>query len=310
VTRKNKVVIYEGPNPAQIGEIRYWDGKNWVPFPNDTDGKILHTRGVGISPIWEFAGQYTGIWTPNSIGTLAWYDACDAATIIAEPGVSQWNDKSGNDNHMKQTNTSNQPTYDNFNQVIKFDGVDDYMTTDAGFIYDNGEADVYIVARIPPDTFHNILSEGGFNFSAQYTFQNADSDTSAMSMYIVNDSDIVLFDAPALSEANVFDNAKRLYFWRDLFTAIECRVNGGNLDSQSYARVFNLSIKNTSLGAIVLSNNPYGFHQMDIHEIVITNNLTNADRERMEGYLAWRWGFSQDLPSGHTYRNDGSLFGF
>jgi hypothetical protein len=42
----------------------------------------------------------------------------------------------------------------------------------------------------------------------------------------------------------------------------------------------------------------------DIGEIVIFNSvLSTADREKMEGYLAWKWGLEGSLPMGHTYES-------
>lgn len=53
-------------------------------------------------------------WTPLDLGSalVAWYDAGDAATITESGGaVSQWNDKSGNTNHLAQGTGANQPVY-------------------------------------------------------------------------------------------------------------------------------------------------------------------------------------------------------
>jgi hypothetical protein len=30
---------------------------------------------------------------------------------------------------------------------------------------------------------------------------------------------------------------------------------------------------------------------------------SDADRERIEGYLAWKWGLVADLPAGHPYKS-------
>jgi hypothetical protein len=50
----------------------------------------------------------TSSFTPSSIESLvAWYDASDTATITQSSGlVSQWDDKSGNGNHIIQSNES------------------------------------------------------------------------------------------------------------------------------------------------------------------------------------------------------------
>jgi hypothetical protein len=44
-------------------------------------------------------------------------------------------------------------------------------------------------------------------------------------------------------------------------------------------------------------------HRGLISEIIITpSTISSADRERVEGYLAHKWGLTADLPSGHPYK--------
>jgi hypothetical protein len=41
-----------------------------------------------------------------------------------------------------------------------------------------------------------------------------------------------------------------------------------------------------------------------VTEVVYTNTaLSTTDRERLEGYLAWKWGLEANLPAGHPFRN-------
>jgi hypothetical protein len=42
-----------------------------------------------------------------------------------------------------------------------------------------------------------------------------------------------------------------------------------------------------------------------ISEMVATSALlSTADRQRLEGYLAWKWGLQANLPAGHPFRNN------
>ena len=43
--------------------------------------------------------------------------------------------------------------------------------------------------------------------------------------------------------------------------------------------------------------------QADINEIVVCDNLSDADRWMMEGYLAHKWGLEGDLPVAHPYKS-------
>lgn len=58
--------------------------------------------------------------------TVAWYDA--AESYITKDGsdlVSQWDDRSGNDNHLLQATATNQPLWSS--DGVLFDGVDNYL---------------------------------------------------------------------------------------------------------------------------------------------------------------------------------------
>jgi hypothetical protein len=69
--------------------------------------------------------------------------------------------------------------------------------------------------------------------------------------------------------------------------------NAGNASpsgSASFVHVGGSGDLNQSL------NNAY------IHELILfTSAITTAQREKIEGYLAWKWGFQASLPSGHPY---------
>ena len=47
-----------------------------------------------------------------------------------------------------------------------------------------------------------------------------------------------------------------------------------------------------------------------LSEIVLTHStMTTDDRQKLEGYLAWKWGLTYALPNSHPYKWDSSLFG-
>jgi len=41
----------------------------------------------------------------------------------------------------------------------------------------------------------------------------------------------------------------------------------------------------------------------DIAEVVIWRSVSTADREKIEGYLAHKWGLTANLPSSHPYKS-------
>jgi hypothetical protein len=40
-----------------------------------------------------------------------------------------------------------------------------------------------------------------------------------------------------------------------------------------------------------------------IREVVVTNIIDTATRQKLEGYLAWKWNLVANLPVGHPYKN-------
>jgi hypothetical protein len=54
-----------------------------------------------------------------------------------------------------------------------------------------------------------------------------------------------------------------------------------------------------------IGNDQYGSYLVgDIAEIVLINAKdSTSDRQKMEGYLAWKWGLEGDLPVGHPYKS-------
>lgn len=69
--------------------------------------------GIGLGDgLRRSIGFAQNSWNPQYLNNmLVWYDAADADTITSLSGsVSQWADKSGNDNHATNTSAATQPT--------------------------------------------------------------------------------------------------------------------------------------------------------------------------------------------------------
>jgi hypothetical protein len=77
--------------------------------------------------------QVWSSFSPLDLSPVVWLDAADATTITASSGaVSQWRDKSGNNYHVAQGISANQPltgaaTLNGLN-VLQFDGSNDSMS--------------------------------------------------------------------------------------------------------------------------------------------------------------------------------------
>lgn len=96
---------------------------------------------------------------PTDIASLAlWYDASDASTITeVSAEVSQWDDKSGNDDHLTQTNASFRPVVSSINgfDSIEFTGASgDVLDIEGPLALDHRNLSGYIVLT-PTSTANN-----------------------------------------------------------------------------------------------------------------------------------------------------------
>jgi len=53
-SEKNEVVDFYRDGGPQLGDIIYWDGKEWICLPSGVDGQILAIGTTGL-PEWQDA---------------------------------------------------------------------------------------------------------------------------------------------------------------------------------------------------------------------------------------------------------------
>ena len=92
---------------------------------------------VGNYPILPGSGTFNPL-SVTSANCLVWLDADDSSTIDknASNDISEWRDKSGNNNHVSQGTAADQPLHDaaqlNGRSVVRFDGVSEHLDRAVG----------------------------------------------------------------------------------------------------------------------------------------------------------------------------------
>ena len=235
----------------------------------------------------------TVLWTPADITTAAWFDASDASTITESGGaVSQWNDKSGQDEHFVQATASKKPTTGsrtlNSLNVLDMDGGDDMLAS--AFVLTNLHS-IFAVASADSNGYRRILN----GFVDEYYYFGTEQST----------KNYATFYGAGSSWYDTDDNVPNS-------SIASAQVMGVTSDGSNATPYFNgvaMSTKSSNMGGSAPAGLQLGakdglIHPWDgvIAEIVImTSVASTADRQKIEGYLAWRWGLQASLPAGHPY---------
>lgn len=226
-------------------------------------------------------------------GLSAWYDAADTATITQSGGsVSQWDDKSGNDNHVTQSTVSARPSTGvniiNSNNVLTFDGVLQFLNrSDAlGF---TGNPDITIIVvnkNLDVSSTRTNVFLGHTTGAAGQCLYTYDNDAS----FRYNNGNQV-FTSPVVNTVNIsvwqrasgsnYDQGK---FFRN-------GVEQSQVSSTNPTNTPNIQNQRFMIGATINGGAEFSFFYGDVAEILIYNNvLTSEEMNKVGNYLKDKWG--------------------
>jgi hypothetical protein len=236
-----------------------------------------------------------------------WYDATVPETITQSVGaVSQWLDKSGKGNHAIQSQGSRQPATGTrtINGLNALDFANDRMVDDHTSPVGRNIEGALIICVIDPDsgTQSNTIYEATTpNQARQRMTALINSDEWGVGgrredndMYQEDD-----FAVPAYSNAPHIFSAILDYANAEANVCID-----GTL---GVAQAFQDAgfTDDTDANRIAIGGRANGNTQLYdglIGEIVVVRDALQFSRERVEGYLAWKWGMVAQLDAGHPYK--------
>lgn len=248
------------------------------------------------------------VWNPSMLGPALWLDAADASTITESGGaVSEWRDKSGNNYHATQANPGNRPVYNSsgFNSKGSINFARSsihYLATSS--ITGNGisNASLTAIQVIKPGT-------GWSGGSFMSSIGTRDLGGSWWSFIRNSNNNEIGFHSQA-------------QYWSGSYLT----TNGAILiDVVSLGTTHNAWRDGTQIGTVNRSIGPFTFNNNvplyigagskvntgeaylgDIMEVVLVPSAISTDiRQRIEGYLAHKWGIEASLPADHPYKNYG-----
>ena len=267
------------------------------------NARLLRPRATGFSP--------------KQIANLsAWWDASDSTTLfnatsggasVASNGaVARWEDKSGNARHMTQATAANRPV----RTVAALNGRDS-LTSDSTDVLSGSHRvfssaiSVFAVSRVTNAAARQSLFEFGDYFGTgsfyveRNTYQTAGS---RWGLYTARSSGGTAYDTTlsTSTSAEVLSLVCNAVSGTSVLTSTDFRINGnpsgtlnplqagqGNLWPDYSAQTAAISI---------VSGTPL------VSEIIVYNRVvSSSERQKLEGYLAWKWGLQATLPYDHPY---------
>ena len=220
-------------------------------------------------------------------GLTLWLDANDSATILE--GVDTWRDKSGNNRHA---------TYSLGSPVYNPTGIDGLPAIE-----------------IRRSSGNDALSVGGSAFFAKehyYVFRSATPEKFDYYGGVLGHQGLSGY--PSSRESNyLFQNSETSFHGNKYPTSVS--QNGSNIIGESFTlssvdslMVLRIEVNDNALGPytnyrIGTTNDGNNYcTSTDIGEILaFESSLSLENREKLEGYLAHKWGIEASLPNSHPY---------
>lgn len=259
----------------------------------------------GLNP-YDEAGLQGRLWTPNVLRPALWFDAADLSTLTLVSGdASEWRDKSGNGRHASQGTAALQPSYNattlNSKPGITFDGTLKFLTSVAiSDIIFNNSYSAFTVGR---------ANSASSNDGSGYLNSGFWGDSGG---FISN-----YFRSANLIGAYNWDGGNRVAtqaytFGTNLIAGLELsggsirlRQNGGNEIATASGNT-SLTSGVLRIGKVFRDSDP-NFNGVVSEVIFSKGHVSTADRQRIEGYLAWKWGIRLDAR--HPFVNRPPLIG-
>jgi len=122
-----------GNESLDDAEYRWLSGVDTQGGASNSDMwfNILRSAGYRGSLVDMKADYWASpITFPSELSGLKVWTRFDSGITVTGSGVSQWDDQSGNGNHLKQVTDTNRPSKESDGSIL-FDGVDNFLKADA-----------------------------------------------------------------------------------------------------------------------------------------------------------------------------------
>lgn len=237
------------------------------------------------------------VWNPSMISASLWLDAADTSTVTTVSGaVSQWNDKSGNARHATQSTAGNRPAYTNAGlnskNVLTFTAASShFLNIPTISLTDNNTFVASVYQRTSAGVKSIDIGDAGTPGDyANYWFD----DNILYSLLRGTGSQFGTHGSASTATGGFINVVARnntgTQAWRN-GSALGTRQQSGATENRQFTVVGRVSSV---------------YHTGYIAEIIVGRfDISDTDRQKIEGYLAHKWGLEASLPAGHPYKTTG-----
>lgn len=271
------------------------------------------------------------VWNPSMISTALWLDANDSATVIQSGGaVTSWRDKSGNG---RNATADGNPTYSatgmsTSKPAVQLDGTGDAFVSSITGIGSFNALDVYMVMQTTAAAAADTNSAALWGYgnvgvaSGSYPVHRGVCLTSSTS--VLSGEFITMIVEPGIVDGRLSSttysraaNTAQILNNRLSTSGTALLANGtavaidltNNITTSTPAAPSSIGYtfdSNLYIGAFRAAGNLVYSPAIKFAEIVVNSTLLSTlDRQKLEGYLAHKWGLDANLPSDHPYKSYG-----
>ena len=254
----------------------------------------------------------SNMWTPAQITTSLWLDAADSSTITGTSSVSEWRDKSGNGRNATTavrfpsllSNAQNGLSAISFTaaSATKLDTPDFSIAPNrqyCTFVVVSG-AGLLSSSTFPRIWVAKLTGDGGSSPSAYQQGYFGAGASNGSALHIAGAASPLTPEITGISTTSAVLLSGRFGTAGLASNNISISANGGTQTSAS-GRTGVLSTTGIRIGSDVGTTTAASWNSW-IGEIILTQDISFAQSQIIEGYLAWKWALQASLPADHPYK--------
>lgn len=256
------------------------------------------------------------LWTPANLASppSLWFNDDSAVTGAGGSLISQWNDISGNNWHATQAgapqNPSIVPAAQNGRRITQFSGTTITLVVNSATGVFQNQTNGWIASVFKKNALNSPATTAISVFAT-----TTPGGTSRLSYFqnnpgAVDKGQLVArrLDADAaatLPTGTTLDTNYHIHIGTmDWANGDGTIYLDGAQDAQNLALTSSGSTSNTASLGVFVGNSSATSSNYDLAELIVGRTLpSGADLQRIEGYLAHRWGLTANLPGGHPYKS-------